>query len=61
MVEFRNVYGRCIDKDSIDEMALHEVEFELKESGGDWQPHVVQIMAKDPMDAINAVRKEMTA
>ena len=56
--EIRNIFARCIDKESIEEVALHEVNFEIKESGSDWKPHVMQVMAKDPMDAINYVRVE---
>ena len=56
--ELKNVTARCIDRESIEEFALHEVEFEIKESGDDFKPHVVQIMAKDPMDAIEYIRRE---
>lgn len=47
--------ARCLDRESIDEVVLHEVEFDRKESGA-WTHHVVQIMATDPQDAINAIR-----
>jgi hypothetical protein len=57
--EVRNLIARCIDKESIEELALHEVEFEIKESGDDFKLHVMQIMAKDPIDAIEYVRRSM--
>jgi len=56
-MEIKNLYARCIDKESIEEFALHEVEFEVKESSGNWTNHVIQIMAKDPVDAINEMRR----
>lgn len=56
--EIKNLTARCVDKESIEELALHEVAFEIKESGADFKPHVVQIMAKDPVDAIDYIRKE---
>jgi hypothetical protein len=56
--EIRNLTSRCLDRESIDEIVLHEVNFEIKESGGDWHPHRIEVMAKDPMDAINHVRLE---
>lgn len=57
--EVRNLTARCIDKESIEELALHEVKFEIKESGDDFKPHAMQIMAKDPMDAIEYVRRSI--
>jgi hypothetical protein len=57
IVEFKNMRGKCLDKDSFDEVVLHEVEFDRKDSGV-WEHHVVQIMATDPMDAINAVKSQ---
>jgi len=56
--ELKNLCARCIDKESIEDIALHEVKFEIKESGGDWKPHVVQVMATDPMNAIDYIRRE---
>jgi hypothetical protein len=56
--EIRNVRARCLDTESVEEVALHEVEFEIKESGDDFKPHSVQIMAIDPIDAIAYVRRE---
>jgi len=56
--EIKNMIARCLDKKSVEEIVLHEVEFEIKESGGDFKLHVVQVMAKDPIDAIDYVRRE---
>jgi hypothetical protein len=58
MTEVKNLRARCLDMESIEEVALHEVEFDIKESGGDFKPSVVQVMAKDPIDAIDYVRRE---
>jgi hypothetical protein len=43
---------------SNDAVVLHQVDFEIKESGGDWIQHSVEVMAEDPIDAIDYVRKE---
>ena len=53
--EYRNLIAKCIDKESIDEIVLHEVEFDRLEEDGVWTSHVVRIMAKDPIDAINVI------
>jgi len=53
--EYKNMTARCLDKESIEEVALHEVEFDRKDSGV-WEHLVIEVMATDPMDAINAVR-----
>lgn len=55
MSEYRNMQAKCIDKDNPDEVVLHEVMFDRKDSGV-WTSHVVRIMATDPQDAINAIR-----
>ena len=56
-MEIKNLYARCIDKESIEEFALHEVEFDRKGKNGDWTNYVIHIMAKDPVDAINEMRR----
>lgn len=55
--QLRNLKARCLDRDNPSNIVLHEVSFELTESGDDFKPHVMQVMATDPMDAINHVRK----
>ena len=55
-MEHRNMRAKCVDRDNPDDVVLHEVSFDRKESGGDWVSHVVRIMATDPQDAINAIR-----
>jgi hypothetical protein len=55
-MEYKNMKGRCVDKESTDTVVLHEVEFDRKDSGV-WEHHVVQFMAKDPVDAIDAVKR----
>jgi hypothetical protein len=54
-MEYKNLTAKCLERDNPDEVVLHEVEFDRKESGA-WTHHVVQIMATDPQDAINAIR-----
>jgi hypothetical protein len=54
-MEYKNLTARCLDTESIDEVVVHEVEFDRKESGA-WTHYVVQIRATDPLDAINAVK-----
>ena len=55
--EIKNVRAKCIDMNNPAEIVLHEVYFDIKESGDDWKRHSVQIMATDPLDAIAAVRQ----
>lgn len=59
VLEIKNCRAKCIDRDNPAEVVLHEVEFDLKDSG-DWGHKVVQVMATDPMDAINYIRKVYT-
>lgn len=56
MTEVRNMTARCLDTASNAALVLHEVGYELKDSGG-WIDKTVQLLATDPIDAINAVRK----
>jgi hypothetical protein len=56
--EVKNFICECMDKQSRDAVVLYRVEFEIKESGGNWIEHSVEVMATDPIDAINHVRKE---
>ena len=56
--EVKNFICECMDKQSQNAVVLHRVEFEIKESGGNWIEHSVEVMATDPIDAINHVRKE---
>jgi hypothetical protein len=54
----KNFRAKCLDLKNPDEVVLHLVEFEISESGGEFKPHQVEVMAQDPMDAIDAVRRE---
>jgi hypothetical protein len=56
MSEYRNMKAKCLDRTSSDDVVLHEVYFERKEPDGSWTDHLIQIMATDPMDAIQIVR-----
>lgn len=58
MTEVRHLQAKCLDMGNDDAVVLHQVDFEIKESGGNWLQHSVEIMATDPMDAIDYVRKE---
>lgn len=55
-MEYKNLTAKCLERDNPDEVVLHEVSFDRKESGA-WTSHVVRIMATDPQDAINAIRR----
>lgn len=60
VTEIRMCRAECLEKDADhNALVLHKVDFEIKESGDDWKPHSITLMATDPMDAINAVRKEI--
>jgi hypothetical protein len=54
--EYRNMKAKCIDRDSADELVVHEVTYDRKDPDGNWTSHVVQLMATDPMDAIDRQR-----
>lgn len=56
MAQIKNCMAKCIDKDNPASVVVHEVEFDLKEAGV-WNHYVRQVMATDPMDAINYIRK----
>lgn len=55
MAEYRGMTARCIDMSSNNNVVLHEVHYEIKESGV-WVAKTEQLMATDPMDAIESVR-----
>lgn len=54
--EYRNMKAKCLDRTSSDDVVLHEVSYDHKEPDGSWTSHIKQIMATDPMDAIQIVR-----
>ena len=54
MNEIRNITARCVDKSSNDEIVLHQVSYEYKDSGV-WVSKTVSMYATDPQDAINTV------
>jgi hypothetical protein len=56
MTETKGYMARCIDMTSNEELVAHEVEFDRKDSGV-WVHHVVRILATDPLDAINAIKR----
>ena len=56
MTEIRNIKARCLDMDSNADVVLHEVSYELKDSGV-WLNKTVQVRATDPIDAINYVNR----
>ena len=55
MNEIKNLMAKCIERGDAP-VVLHEVSFDLKESGV-WVHHTNRVMATDPMDAINYIRK----
>jgi len=50
-METKNIMARCIDMESIDEYAKHEVSFEQLVDTS-WQPKTITMMATDPLQAI---------
>jgi len=56
MSEYKNMAAKCIDRNSPDDVVLHEVYFDRKEPDGNWTNQVVRVMATDPMNAIKQVR-----
>jgi hypothetical protein len=52
MSELSNFTGRCIDKESIEEYVMHEVYAE----GEDGVKYVLNVVAQDPMHAIEVAR-----
>ena len=55
MIETKNFNARCVEQDDSRSSVLHEVSFDLKESGV-WGNKTMRVMATDPIDAINYVR-----
>lgn len=58
--QIRNLTARCLDRDNPSDIVLHEVKYELQESGA-WVDMTTQVMATDPMDAINVVKGRLLA
>jgi hypothetical protein len=56
MNEFRSMRAKCLDMDSNADVVLHEVSYEIKDSEV-WIAKTTQLMATDPQDAIESVRK----
>jgi hypothetical protein len=54
MSEIKNVNARCLDMASDRDVVLHEVSYEIKDSGV-WVAKTTQVMATDPMDAIASI------
>ena len=52
--ELKNMRAKCLDRNNQENVVLHEVTFDLRDSGV-WQPMSMQVMATDPMDAIKYV------
>jgi hypothetical protein len=55
-IEYRNMKARCIDRTSDDDLVVHEVTYDRKDPDGNWTSHVTQILATDPMHAIERMR-----
>lgn len=55
MVEFRSMIARCVEPSSDRVYELHEVSYQVKESGV-WVSKTTQVRALDPMDAIKYVK-----
>lgn len=55
-MEYRNLSARCLDMNSNDDVVLHEVNYEYKDSGV-WVAKTVSMYATDPQDAIETVRR----
>jgi hypothetical protein len=56
MTEFRSMSAKCLDVSSDNNVVLHEVKYEVKDSGV-WVVKTKQVMATDPVDAINYVKR----
>jgi hypothetical protein len=55
-MELRNIKARCVELNDTAPIVLHEVSYEVKDSGV-WVSKVMDVMATDPMDAIAYLRK----
>ena len=55
MTEYRNMSARCLDMNSNADIVLHEVSYEVKDSGV-WVSKTTQVRATDPIDAINYIK-----
>lgn len=54
-MELRNIRARCIDRNSNDDVVLHEVNYEAMENNN-WIAKTIQLMATDPQNAIEKFR-----
>jgi hypothetical protein len=50
-MELKNIRARCIDRNSNDEIVLHEINYEAMENDN-WVAKTIQLMATDPHNAI---------
>lgn len=48
----KNFMGRCVDKESIEEYVMHEVYAD----GDDGMNYILNVVAKDPMNAIEIAK-----
>ena len=56
MTEFRSFEARCIEPSSDKVYELHEVKYQVKDSGV-WVNKTTQVLALDPVDAIKYVKQ----
>jgi hypothetical protein len=54
-VQINNLQAKCLDRNSPHDLVLHEVRFDLQ-NNGQWEPKSMEVLATDPMDAIETVR-----
>jgi hypothetical protein len=56
MSEVRNIRAKCVELNDTAPIVLHQIDYEVKDSGV-WLTKSVQVMAKDPMDAIDYIKR----
>ncbi len=52
--ELKNIQAKCLDRNNPESVVLHEVTFDMRDSGV-WQPMAVKVMATDPSSAIQYI------
>jgi len=57
MTEIKNITAKCLDMKSDSKIVLHEVSYDVKDSGV-WTHKVQRVMATDPIDAINYIKQQ---
>lgn len=53
----RNISAKCIDRNNPSDYVMHQVTYESQNDSGEWVSTTTELMATDPMDAIETIKR----